>query len=90
MKKLILTAAAVFFVSGCDLPEGTDKKALADAAILTIQNFNAAGIDPIQMEPAQVAAVLSACGLAAAFYPDLAEDISETCRAAAVAAGEAA
>ncbi|MGB1215051.1 MAG: hypothetical protein ACPG4X_16915 [Pikeienuella sp.] len=84
--KLVLTLAAVAALSACALPENFDKKAAADAAVAQIQAANAAGFDPINLPPEQVATLSGLCELVKAFYPDVAEDIALACAAIVEAA----
>lgn len=77
--KLALTLTALAVLSACALPEGVDKKALADAAIAQVQNLNAAGIDPVSLDDTQRALISSGCAFVPLVYPEVAEDIALTC-----------
>lgn len=80
MKILKLTAfvVAASLVAACALtPE--EKQALANAAIIQVQQLNAAGVNPVSLEPEQLALLASGCALAPAFYPEMAADIIATC-----------
>ncbi len=77
--KLALTLTALAVLSACALPEGVDKKALADAAIAQVQNLNAAGIDPLKLDDTQRALISSGCAFVPLVYPDIGGDIALNC-----------
>lgn len=80
--KLVLTLAAVAALSACAQLASADKKALADAAVAQIQAINAAGFDPVNLPPEQIAIIQSGCAVIPLIYPDMTDEVSLACVAA--------
>jgi len=77
MKQTMIALSTVGLLGAC--VEGVDKKVLADAAIAQVQALNAAGVDPVTLDPEKLALLASGCALAPLFHPEMTEEIIATC-----------
>ncbi len=95
MKPLIALAAALA-LSGCASLSETSVALVKTAAIGTIQQWNAAGVDPVQASPDTLAKIGAACGTAMAVVtvwnpavPEADEQVAAFCELAMRAAAPA-